>query len=72
MVQSRKVKRPGSARAKGAPRATGVRADAAAVGAAGPAPGQPWSASRKRDVVLRLLRGESLDVASRCARQVYA
>ena len=29
------------------------------------APGQPWSASRKRDVVLRLLRGESLDAVSR-------
>ena len=29
------------------------------------APGQRWSASRKRDVVLRLLRGESLDTVSR-------
>ena len=29
------------------------------------APGQRWSASRKRDVVLRLLRGESLDAVSR-------
>ena len=28
-------------------------------------PGQRWSASRKRDVVLRLLRGESLDAVSR-------
>jgi hypothetical protein len=29
------------------------------------APGQRWSAGRKRDVVLRLLRGESLDALSR-------
>jgi transposase-like protein len=28
-------------------------------------PGQRWSASRKRDVVLRVLRGESLDAVSR-------
>ena len=54
----------GSARTKGARRATGVGADAAAeVGALGP--GQRWSAGRKREVVLRLLRGESLDVLSR-------
>ena len=45
--------------------ATGVGADGAAVGAGGLAPGQRWSASRKRDVVLRLLRGESLDAVSR-------
>ena len=33
---------------------------------AGPlAPGQRWSAGRKRDVVLRLLRGESLAALSR-------
>ena len=37
----------------------------AAVGAGALAPGQRWSASRKRDVVLRLLRGESLDAVSR-------
>ena len=54
----------GSARTKGARRATGVGADAAAeVGALGP--GQRWSAGRKREVVLRLLRGESFDVLSR-------
>ena len=29
------------------------------------APGQRWSASRKRDVVLRLLRGASLEALSR-------
>ena len=66
MVQSRQVKGSGSARTEGARRATGVRADAAAVGSAGAlAPGQRWSASRKREVVLRLLRGESLDAVSR-------
>ena len=37
----------------------------AAVGLGALAPGQRWSASRKRDVVLRLLRGESLDAVSR-------
>ena len=42
-----------------------MRADAAAGGAGPLAPGQRWSASRKRDVVLRLLRGESLDAVSR-------
>ena len=61
MVQSRRVKGPGSAR-----RATGVRADAAAAGSGALAPGQRWSASRKRDVVLWLLRGE-LDAVSRAA-----
>ena len=65
MVRSRSVKGPGSARTEGARRATGVRADAAAGGAGPLAPGQRWSASRKRDVVLRLLRGESLDAVSR-------
>jgi len=38
----------------------------AAAGVAGPlAPGQRWSAARKREVVLRLLRGESLEALSR-------
>ena len=44
---------------------SGVRADGAAAGAGSLAPGQRWSASRKRDVVLRLLRGESLEALSR-------
>ena len=47
--------------------ATGVRADGAA-GADPLARGQRWSAGRKRDVVLRLLRllrGESLEAPSR-------
>ena len=57
MVQSKRV--------KGARRATGVGADAAAVGSGALARGQRWSASRKRDVVLRLLRAESLDTVSR-------
>ena len=47
------------------PPVSGVRADGAAVGAGTLAPGQRWSASRKRDVVLRLLRRESLDAVSR-------
>ena len=44
---------------------SGVSADGAALGSGALAPGQRWSASRKRDVVLRLLRGESLDAVSR-------
>ena len=65
MVGSRRVKGAVSARTEGARRATGVSADGAAVGLGSLAPGQRWSASRKRDVVLRLLRGESLDAVSR-------
>ena len=56
MVRSRKV---AAAPTEGARRATGVGAEGAVVGAGGLAPGQRWSASRKRDVVLRLLRGKS-------------
>ena len=57
MVRSRSGAETGSARTEGARRATGGRADP--VAEAGPlAPGQRWSAGRKRDVVLRLLRGE--------------
>ncbi len=65
MVRSETVKKSGSARTEGARRATGVRADAAAAGAGSLGPGQRWSAGRKRDVVLRLLRGEALDAVSR-------
>ena len=65
MVGSRRVQGAGSARTEGARRASGVGADGAAVGAGALAPGQRWSASRKRDVVLRLLRGESLDTVLR-------
>ena len=66
MVRSRDVvQAEGSARTEGARRATGVPADGAAAGPGSLAPGQRWSASRKRDVVLRLLRGESLEALSR-------
>ena len=52
MVQSRKVA-AAAAPTEGARRATGVGAEGAAAGTGGLAPGQRWSASRKRDVVLR-------------------
>ena len=48
------------ARTQGASRATGESAGGGAL-----APGQRWSAGRKREVVLRILRGESLDALSR-------
>ena len=63
MVRSRKAK--AKARTEGARRATGVRADDATDGAGALGPGQRWSTGRKRDVVLRVLRGESLDALSR-------
>ena len=64
MGRSRRVQAQVSARTEGARRATGVRADSAA--GAGPlAREQRWSAGRKRDVVLRVLRGESLAALSR-------
>ena len=65
MVRSREVKAKGSARTEGARRATEVRADGEAAGAGPLAPGQRWSAGRKRDAALRLLRGESLEALSR-------
>jgi transposase len=49
---------------EGARRATGdFTGGAAPVGPLGP--GQRWSAGRKRDIVLRLLRGESVEALSR-------
>jgi transposase len=49
---------------EGARRATGDSTGGADPG--GPlGPGQRWSPGRKRDVVLRLLRGESMEVLSR-------
>jgi transposase-like protein len=49
---------------EGARRATGVPPNGAAlVGPLGP--GQRWSVLRKREVVLRLLRGESMEALSR-------
>ncbi len=65
MGRSRGVRSKGSARTKGARRATEVCADVAAAGPGPLAPGQRWSAGRKREVVMRLLRGESLDALSR-------
>ena len=65
MVGSRRVTTKPSARTEGARRATGVRAVGAAAGAGPLTPGQRWSAGRKRDVVLRLLRGDSLAALSR-------
>ena len=50
---------------EGTRRATGVSVDRPASGAPSLARGQRWSAGRKRDVVLRLLRGESLEALSR-------
>lgn len=50
--------------AEGARRVTGAEASTPAkIGPLGP--GQRWTAARKREVVLRLLRGESLDALSR-------
>ena len=50
--------------AEGARRATGEQATTPAkTGHLGP--GERWTSSRKRDVVLRLLRGESIDAISR-------
>ncbi len=65
MVRLKKVKAKGSARTEGARRAPGVRAGEATAGAEPLGPGQRWSVGRKRDVVLRLLRGESVDALSR-------
>ena len=53
------------ARSVGARWAPGAGADGALAGAGPLAAGQRWSAGRKRDVVLRLLRGESLEALSR-------
>ena len=63
MVQTKREKK--TARTEGARRASGVRAVGAASGTGPLGPGQRWSAGRKRDVVLRLMRGESLDSLSR-------
>ena len=57
---SRKVRSNGNTppRTQGARRATGGSGGALAAG-------QRWSAERKREVVLRMLRGDSLDALSR-------
>src|ERR1039458_4986837 len=54
----------GSGPAEGARRATGAGPERAAV--AGPLePNQRWTVTRKREVVLRLLRGEPIDAVGR-------
>ena len=54
----------GSEPAEGARRATGVGSEPAA--AAGPlGPNQRWTVIRKREVALRLLRGEPIDALAR-------
>src|SRR5450759_1154698 len=54
----------GSGPAEGARRATGAGPEPTAV--AGPLePNQRWTVTRKREVVLRLLRGEPLDAVGR-------
>ena len=60
MSTKRRRKARSSARTEGARRATGGGADGGAL-----APGQRWSAGRKKEIVLRLLRGEPLDALSR-------
>ena len=52
------------AAAEGARRATGAAATKDADGGS-LSPGQRWTVSRKREVVLRMFRGESLDKLSR-------
>ncbi len=58
MTRKSRSKRGTPPLTEGARRATGESGGALAVG-------QRWSAGRKRDVVLRILRGESLDGLSR-------
>ena len=65
MGRSRRVQPKDSTATEGARRATGVAVDGAASGAGPLTRGQRWSAGRKRNVVLRLLRGESLEAVSR-------
>ncbi len=61
--QGREMKK-GLGETEGARRATGVSPKG--VAGVGPlAPGQRWSVTRKREVALRLLRGESLEALSR-------
>ena len=65
--KKRNRRRQGGAGAtEGARRATGVApAELEEQSAGGLAPGQRWTAARKREVVLRMLRGESLETLSR-------
>lgn len=72
MGRSRSGHRTESTGSEGARRATGAPVEGS-VGGAGPlVRGQRWSAGRKRDVVLRVLRGESLAALSREVRvEIY-
>ena len=64
MKQQRRGEAESALEAEGARRATG--ASDAERDAGGPlGPGRRWTASRKREVVLRMFRGESLDKLSR-------
>ncbi len=65
LARARTRKSKTSAGTPDARRANGVAAERAGDGTGSLAPGQRWSAGRKRDVVLRLLRGESLEALSR-------
>ncbi|MAG32295.1 MAG: IS3 family transposase [Deltaproteobacteria bacterium] len=60
MSRKNRSKGGSPSRTQGARRATGERDGGGAL-----SPGQRWSAGRKREVVLRILRGESLDALSR-------
>ena len=62
-VEQRKLEAEAGAM-EGGRRPTGV-APAGGAMRGGLAPGQRWSAARKREVVLRMLRGESVEALSR-------
>ena len=55
---------PGGGGTAGSRRVKGT-GSASTLGSGALAPGQRWSAIRKRDAVMRLVRGESLDAVSR-------
>lgn len=63
-TKRRRSSGPAASEAEGARRATGA-SDAERAGEGPLAPGQRWTVTRKREVVLRIFRGESLDKLSR-------
>ena len=63
MTNERTERNGGPGAAEGARRATGAAPGSATVGPLGP--GQRWSLTRKREVALRLLRGEPVEALSR-------
>lgn len=63
MKNGKRMENEAVGEAEGARRAEGGSPTGAAVGPLGP--GQRWSVMRKREVVLRLLRGEPVDALSR-------